>query len=65
VDEQAKKAVIREMAPLIAEFFTSLIEQRMTRDDAMSIVNNFVLLVLITRGVVPRVDEPPPEPWQG
>lgn len=62
-EEKAEK--IRDAAKLGAAFFTELIEQRVTRDDAMSMVNSMVVMFLITEGVIrnPNATEPP-EPWQ-
>lgn len=61
--DDEKKQAIKEAAEFGAAYYTALIEERMTRDDAMAMANNFVIMFLLTRGVI---QSPPDnkEPWQ-
>lgn len=60
-----KKKALREAAEFGAEYFTALIEQGLTRNDAMDMANNFALMYLVTTGVI-KIAKPdePKEPWQ-
>lgn len=59
MNSDEKKVILAEAAELAAAYFTNLIEQRLARNDALDMTNNFVLMFLATKGVIvsaPRVE---------
>lgn len=62
--EGEKHKAIQEAANLGAAYFSALIEERMTRDDAISMANSFVIMFLSTKGIIKMEPPEPREPWK-
>jgi hypothetical protein len=59
------KRHVGELAPIVANYFAALIEERMARVDALDMTNNLALMLLATRGVItPRPPQVDGDEWK-